>query len=340
MAVILFVIVQLAAEGPARQGIFELPTDLLVGHGPRCADGTKIGRRDRFGQAPRLRFAAGRAKSTAMMRLAFIKMHGLGNDFVVVDRRQGGPALDEATLRAIADRRTGVGCDQLILLDASARADVAMRIFNPDGSEAGACGNATRCVAALEGGDVTVETTAGLLPCRGVGDEIEVDMGPVRTAWDAIPLAEPDEDTARVDLAVGPLNGPACCNVGNPHATFFVVDADAIDLADLGPKIERHPRFPERVNVGVCAVEAPDRLRVRVWERGAGLTRACGSGACAALVAAVRRGYAERCATVRLDGGPLVVTWRADDGHVSMRGPTTRVFDGTLDLDALARGSA
>ncbi|MFP4271109.1 MAG: diaminopimelate epimerase [Alphaproteobacteria bacterium] len=275
-----------------------------------------------------------------MTRLAFIKMHGLGNDFVVVDRRDGGVALDDATVRALADRRTGVGCDQLIVLEPSTRAHVFMRIYNPDASEAGACGNATRCVAALVGGEVTVETVAGLLACRNLGDEIEVDMGPVRTAWDAIPLAEPDPDTARVDLTVGPLTGPACCNVGNPHATFFVLDPKAVDLADLGPGIEHHPRFPERVNVGVCAVEAPDRLRLRVWERGAGLTRACGSAACAALVGAVRRGFAAPRATVHLDGGPLVITWREDDGHVTMRGPATRVFDGTLDLEALGCGSA
>jgi diaminopimelate epimerase len=287
-----------------------------------------------------LRFARGRAKSAAMTRLSFIKMHGLGNDFVVVDRRAGGPALDAAAVRALADRRTGVGCDQLVVLEPSTRAHVRMRIYNPDASEAGACGNATRCVAALLGGDVTVETSAGLLPCRAVDGDIEVDMGPVRTAWDAIPLAEPDDDTARVDLAAGPLNGPACCNVGNPHATFFVLDADAVDLAELGPRIEHHALFPERVNVGICAVEASDRLRLRVWERGAGLTRACGSGACAALAGAVRRGLAERRATVQLDGGPLVITWREDDGHVTMRGPATRVFDGTLDLEALGRGPA
>jgi len=165
-------------------------------------------------------------------------------------------------------------------------------------------------------------------------------MGPVRTAWDAIPLAEREDDTARLDLAMGALHGPACCNVGNPHATFFALDADAVDLAALGPAIEHHALFPERVNVGVCAVTAPDRLRLRVFERGAGLTRACGSGACAALVGAVRRGFADRRATVHLDGGPLVITWREDDGHVTMRGPATRVFDGTLDLEALGRGPA
>jgi len=272
-----------------------------------------------------------------MTRLPFIKMHGLGNDFVVLDQRERSVPLDAAAVRAIADRRVGVGCDQLILLEPSRRADVFMRILNADGSESGACGNATRCVARLLGNDVTVETIAGLLPCRQVTGEIEVDMGPARTAWHEIPLAEPDEDTARVDFAMGALNGPACCNLGNPHATFFALDPDAVDLAELGPLIERHPRFPERVNVGVCGVVAPDELRLRVWERGVGITRACGSAACAALVGAVRRRFAERRASVRLDGGSLLVTWREADDHVLMRGPTAHVFDGTLNLDGLTR---
>ena len=275
-----------------------------------------------------------------MTRLAFLKMHGLGNDFVVVDGRDGGPGLGLAQRRALADRHRGVGCDQLIVMEPSTRADVFMRIYNPDGAEAGACGNATRCVAALAGGDVVVETIAGLLPCKRIGTEIEVDMGPARTRWDEIPLARADEDTARVDMGVGPLNGPACCNVGNPHATFFVIDAEAVDLEALGPQIETHKRFPEGVNVGIVEVRSADALRFRVWERGAGITQACGSGACAALVGAVRRGFAERTATVHLDGGPLLITWREDDGHVLMRGPYAHVFTGTLELDDLALGDA
>ncbi|TVQ31805.1 MAG: diaminopimelate epimerase [Geminicoccaceae bacterium] len=189
-------------------------------------------------------------------------------------------------------------------------------------------------MARLNGGDVVIETAAGLLACRAVGDEIEVDMGPVRTGWVEVPLAK-DMDTARVDLMVGPLNGPACCNVGNPHATFFVQDADVVDVAGLGPQVEHHALFPERVNVGFLTVESPTALRLRMWERGAGETQACGSGACAALTAAVRRGFAERRATVRLDGGPLVITWRKDDGHVLMQGPTSFVFEGRIDLERL-----
>ena len=271
-----------------------------------------------------------------MTSLSFRKMHGLGNDFVVLDARAAALALDDDQRRALCDRRTGVGCDQLVVMSPSERAHVFMRIFNPDGSEAGACGNATRCVASLLGGDVVVETIAGLLPCRAAGAAIEVDMGPVRTGWEAIPLARADGDTARLDLSVGPLSGPACCNVGNPHATFFVEDAELVDVAGIGPEVEHHPLFPERVNVGFCEVRGLDQLRLRMWERGAGITRACGSGACAALTAAVRRGFAARRATVHLDGGPLVITWREDDDHVLMRGPVAHVFTATLDLDDLA----
>ncbi len=276
-----------------------------------------------------------------MAKLDFTKMHGLGNDFVVLDGHEEAPPLDANAIRALADRRRGIGCDQLIVLEPSAAADLFMRIYNPDGGEAEACGNATRCVAWLTGAaDGVVETVAGLLPWRAVGNEIEVDMGPVRTAWHEVPLSREEADTARIDLAVGPLNGPACCNVGNPHATFLVVDAEAVDLAGLGPLAERHDRFPERVNVGLLEVRSPTELRVRIWERGAGITQACGSGACAALTAAVRRGYAERRAQVVLDGGPLVITWREVDGHVLMLGPTAHVFTGTLDLDDLAVGGA
>ncbi|MEO1089110.1 MAG: diaminopimelate epimerase [Pseudomonadota bacterium] len=267
-----------------------------------------------------------------MATIAFHKMHGLGNDFVVLDHRDGGRTLNGAQIRALGDRRRGVGFDQLIVMEPARKGDVFMRIFNPDGGEAQACGNATRCVARLLGGEVVVETVAGLLPAVRVGDQIEVDMGPVRIGWDEIPLAEPAEDTARVEFGFGPLSGPACCNVGNPHATFFVIDADMVDVPGLGAPIERHPAFPEGVNVGFLTVHTPTELRLRMWERGAGETQACGSGACAALVGAVRRGFAERTATVRLDGGALAITWR-EDGHVTMRGPTAHVFQGTLELD-------
>ncbi len=272
-----------------------------------------------------------------MSRLMFTKMHGLGNDFVVVDAREHAVALDAAAVRALADRRRGVGCDQLIVLEPSAEADLFMRIYNADGQEAQACGNATRCVAKLtHAQEGVIETVAGRLPWRAEGDDIEVDMGPVRTAWHEIPLAREGPDTARVDLSVGPLNGPACCNVGNPHATFLVLDADAVDLGSLGPLAERHPLFPEGANIGIVEVRSPSELRLRVWERGAGVTQACGSGACAALTAAHRRGFAERRATVHLDGGPLLITWREADHHVLMRGPTAHVFSGMIDLDELS----
>lgn len=273
-----------------------------------------------------------------MTTLPFIKMHGLGNDFAIFDGRERPIRFTPAQLRALADRRRGIGCDQVLILEPSARGDVFMRILNPDGTEAEACGNASRCavrlVGAVPGRPFVLETLAGLLPATIDGAEVEVDMGAVRTAWHEIPIATA-QDTVRVDFELGPLNGPACCSVGNPHATFFVADADAIDVRGLGPLVERHPFFPERVNVGFATVLGPRDLRLRMWERGVGETPACGSGACAAVVNAVRRGFTERAVTVHLDGGPLAIHWRPADDHVLMRGPTTHVFEGTIDVDAL-----
>jgi diaminopimelate epimerase len=271
-------------------------------------------------------------------RRRFTKMHGLGNDFVVIDARRDPLALDPAMARLVADRRRGVGCDQLIVLEppADPAADVFMRIYNPDASEAGACGNATRCIADTlmreAGRDrAVVQTIAGLLPAERVaGGLVKVDMGPARLGWRDVPLAR-DCDTLHVEAGAGALRDPACCSMGNPHATFFVADADAIDLAALGPRIERHPAFPERVNAGVVQVLARDRLRFRVWERGAGITEACGSGACAAIVNAARRGLCDRRATVVLDGGELGMEWR-EDGHVTMTGPVATSFTGELAL--------
>jgi diaminopimelate epimerase len=268
----------------------------------------------------------------------FTKMHGLGNDFVVIDAREGVFSLDSATARLIADRRRGVGCDQLILIEPprSKAADVFMRILNPDASEAGACGNGTRCVADLlmresGGRQVVIETVAGLLDAERVGQaRVSVDMGAARLDWRDVPLAQAC-DTAHVDVAVGPLADPACCSMGNPHATFFVADAEAVDLVRLGPAIEHHRMFPDRVNVGIVQALAPDRLRFRVWERGAGITQACGSGACAAVVNAARRGVSARRATVVLDGGELEIEWLAD-GHVLMTGPVATSFTGELAL--------
>jgi diaminopimelate epimerase len=277
-----------------------------------------------------------------MGKIPFLKMHGLGNDFVVLDGRRAAIAVDAAAARALADRRTGIGCDQVILLEPPRHpaAQVLMRIRNPDGSEAEACGNATRCVADLlrcETGDASlrIETVAGLLEAEATPDgRVAVDMGPARTGWGEIPLAQAME-TDRVELTLGPLSAPVCTNIGNPHATFFVDDVEAIDLAALGPVLEHHPLFPQRANIGVAAVRDRRNIRLRVWERGAGITRACGSGACAALVAASRRGLAERWATVALDGGTLDIAWR-EDGHVIMTGPVAVSFEGTFDPQLLS----
>jgi diaminopimelate epimerase len=279
-----------------------------------------------------------------MRKIPFLKMHGLGNDFVVLDGRRTAIAVDAATARVLADRRTGIGCDQVIMLEPPRHpgAQVLMRIHNPDGSEAEACGNATRCVADLvrrETGDprVQIETIAGLLEAEALADgRIVVDMGPARTGWREIPLAT-EMDTEHVDLALGPLSAPVCTNIGNPHATFFVDDAEAIDLAALGPVLEHHPLFPQRANIGVAAIRNHENIRLRVWERGAGITRACGSGACAALVAAHRRGLAGRQAAVILDGGVLEIAWR-EDGHVLMTGPVSLSFEGSFSSDLLAAG--
>jgi diaminopimelate epimerase len=277
-----------------------------------------------------------------MGKIPFLKMHGLGNDFVVLDGRRAAIAVDAAAARALADRRTGIGCDQVILLEPPRHpaAQVLMRIRNPDGSEAEACGNATRCVADLlrcETGDASlrIETVAGLLEAEATPDgRVAVDMGPARTGWGEIPLAQAME-TDRVELTLGPLSAPVCTNIGNPHATFFVDDVEAVDLAALGPVLEHHPLFPQRANIGVAAVRDRRNIRLRVWERGAGITRACGSGACAALVAAHRRGLAGRQAAVALDGGILDITWR-EDGHVIMTGPVAVSFEGTFDPQLLS----
>jgi diaminopimelate epimerase len=272
-----------------------------------------------------------------MGRIAFRKMHGLGNDFVVVDLRANRVAIDAAAARVLADRRTGIGCDQVILLEPprDPAAQVFMRIRNPDGSEAEACGNGTRCVAALlaeEAGDrqILIETAAGVLEAEAAPDgRISVDMGVPRTDWRDIPLARA-MDTLRAYLTRGPLSEPVCTNIGNPHATFFVPDAEAIELTGLGPELEHDPLFPERANIGVATVRDPATIRLRVWERGAGLTPACGSGACAALVAAHRRGLTGREAAVLVDGGRLDIAWR-DDGHVVMTGPASLSFEGHFD---------
>jgi diaminopimelate epimerase len=276
-----------------------------------------------------------------MGKVPFFKMHGLGNDFVVLDFRRGAVPFGAAAARRLADRRTGIGCDQVILLEPPrhAAAQVFMRIRNADGGEAEACGNATRCVADLvyretRDPQMRIETAAGLLEAETLADgSFAVDMGPARTAWHEIPLVRA-MDTDRVDLSAGPLREAVCTNIGNPHATFFVENLEAVDLAAVGPALEHHPIFPERANIGVAEIRDDGSIRLSVWERGAGITPACGSGACAALVAAHRRGLAERRAAVELDGGTLDIAWR-EDGHVIMTGPATLSFEGTFDSDLL-----
>lgn len=276
-----------------------------------------------------------------MSSLHFTKMHGLGNDFVILDGRRDAVALDAGRARAIADRHTGIGCDQVILIGPpeDAKADAFMRIHNADGGEVAACGNATRCVASLlmaeTGRDsVRIQTLADMLNAQSTGDaQVTVDMGVPGLAWNEIPLAR-EQDILRLDIGAGSLNQPVAVSMGNPHAVFFVDDVEAIDLADLGPQLEHDPIFPERANIGVAQLTGDNQLRLRVWERGAGITLACGTGACAAAVAAHRRGLTGRTVTIALDGGRLEIDWRGDD-HVMMTGPVATSFTGELDLAAL-----
>ena len=266
----------------------------------------------------------------APQRIPFVKMHGLGNDFVVLDTRVPGvPAVDSRLASALADRHRGIGCDQLIVIAPSAVADLRMRIFNPDGSEVESCGNATRAVGLLHGEAARIETLGGIVEARPDGAGIAVDMGEPRFGWEEIPLAYA-MDTLTMPVGWEELDGPAAVNVGNPHAVFFVADAGSVDLARLGPLIETDPLFPSRVNVNVATVESRSAIRLRVWERGAGLTLACGTGACATAVAAMRRGLVDRTVTVTLPGGPLQITWTSEN-RILMSGPATEAFRGTFD---------
>lgn len=269
------------------------------------------------------------------MRVPFIKMHGLGNDFLVLDaREQPLPAMTAAIARALADRRCGIGFDQMLLLEPSETCDFRMRIFNSDGSEVGACGNGSRAVALLHGAPAMAETGGGpisLMPLDGGG---KVDMGAPRFDWQAIPLAFA-MDTAAMPLAWEDLAAPMAVNVGNPHAVFFVSDAAAVDLERLGPLIETDPVFPEGVNVNVASLAGPDHLRLRVWERGAGLTRACGTGACATAVAAIAKGLVQSPVRISLPGGDLEIAWQPG-GTILMSGPATEAFRGEFDWDDYA----
>lgn len=279
--------------------------------------------------------------------IPFRKMNGLGNDFVVLDARQRALSLAPEDARRIGDRSTGVGCDQIIVIEPSKNADLFMRIFNADGSEVDACGNATRCIALIaaeESGrsEISVETNAGLLKAKVDNREsITIDMGTPRFAWNDIPLAEPFEDTTGIELQIGPIDAPvlhtpSVVNVGNPHAIFWVNDVDAYDLGRFGPLLENHPIFPERANISIAQITSPNSLKLRTWERGAGLTRACGTAACASAIAAARKGLTERRVAVELPGGTLHIEW-AENNHILMRGPAELEFEGALRADTLSR---
>ena len=266
------------------------------------------------------------------MLLPFRKMHGLGNDFVVLDARAAPLRLSAGQVRHIGDRHRGVGFDQLVTLERDPDgADIFLRFHNSDGSEAGACGNGTRCAAALVLGELgrealSIRTIGGALAAERLPDgTVRVDMGPPRLGWRDVPLAR-EMDTLHV--SIGGFDGVAC-SMGNPHVTVFGADLDA---PRLGPAMERDPLLPDRANIGFAEVLSPERLRLVVWERGAGLTLACGSGACAAAVNAHRRGLTGRRVAVGMPGGELLLEWREADGHVLMAGPVATAFTGELDL--------
>lgn len=272
------------------------------------------------------------------MTKTFLKMHGLGNDFAIFDGREGVPLyLSTDAIRRLGDRHTGIGFDQMVIIDPpkSAQANVFMRIFNNDGGEVGACGNVTRCVADIlmrETGrsEVVIQTVAGQLRAvRAGAGRVCVDMGKVRLGWQDIPLSH-EQDTLSLSLSEGLLKSPVAVNVGNPHAVFFVQQLEDVPLEKLGPMIETHPLFPQKTNVEIVRIDSPVAVTMRVWERGVGITRACGTGACAVAVAAARRGLTGRKVRVTLEGGILDIEWRESDDHVLMTGEVAEVFSGTI----------
>lgn len=277
-----------------------------------------------------------------MATLPFTKMHGLGNDFVVIDARTHPVDLTADLVRALSDRHRGIGFDQIMVIKGSDKADAGLHMANADGATVGACGNGTRCVAALllkefQQDTITLDTDSGLVSASAATNGLTtVDMGPARTAWLEIPVARV-ADTLHLDLthetAAGQLSDPVGVNMGNPHAVFFVDDIARYDLGSFGREIEHHALFPERANISLAQVEG-DSINLVVWERGVGLTLACGTAACAALVAAARRDLCGRSARVHLPGGALQITWR-EDNHVLMTGPVATSFSGAVDLDHL-----
>lgn len=265
-------------------------------------------------------------------------MHGLGNDFAVFDAREQRLEIPAAKIRVLSDRRTGIGFDQMVVIEPprSAGTDVFMRIYNADGSEVGACGNATRCIVMylnkiLKKQDFIIETSSSKLSGRSDGDKVAIDMGKAYLEWKEIPLSS-EENTLSLPIIAGILKNPVAVNMGNPHAVFFVDDVAKVPLDNIGPKMEHHSLFPEKTNVEVAQVLSPSRIRMRVWERGAGITPACGTGACAVAVAGVRRGLTGRKVTMVLDGGELDIEWRESDGHVLMAGPAAEVYRGEVEI--------
>jgi diaminopimelate epimerase len=279
----------------------------------------------------------------------FVKMNGLGNEIVIVDLRRSPSPIGAGEARAAARQEP---FDQLMALyPARGNADASVRIYNNDGSEAGACGNGMRCLASLVSAQtgkaaLNFETAAGVISCRRTGEGLfTVDMGVPRLRWDEIPLAKEMPDTRAIDLAVGPagapiLRSPSAVNMGNPHAIFWVDDVEGYDLRQIGPVVEHHPLFPQRANVTLAAVSARDHIVIRTWERGAGLTRACGSAACAVAVAAARLARTNREVTVTLPSGDLAIEWREADDHVLMTGPAAYEHDGRFDAALLADAGA
>ena len=274
-------------------------------------------------------------------QIPFRKMNGLGNDFVVLDARARPIAVTESSAKAISDRKTGIGCDQLIVLEKSADFDVRMRIWNAEGGEVQSCGNASRCIADLLFNETakntaTISTKGGLLMASKAGDKmVTIDQGVPKFGWKDIPLSEPFADTRHIELQYGPIDhplihSPSVVNVGNPHCIFWVEDLDVVDLSRAGPMLENHPLFPERANISFAKVIARDHIILRVWERGAGLTKACGTAACATMAAGRRIKIIDDKCRITLPGGDLLMAVRESDGHIMMTGPVAYEFDGVL----------
>ena len=279
------------------------------------------------------------------MTLAFRKMNGLGNDFVVLDARHRPISISEGQARGIANRKTGIGCDQLIVLENSSTADVRMRIWNAEGGEVQSCGNASRCIADLMFDELgttstTIETAGGFLTAQKAGEHlVTIDQGLPKFGWKDIPLSEDFPDTRHIELQVGPidaplLHSPSVVNVGNPHCIFWVKDLDVVDLSRVGPMLENHPLFPQRANITLAKVVARDHVLLKVWERGAGLTQACGTAACATMAAGHRIKIIDAACRVTLPGGDLLMSVN-DAGHVLMTGPAALDFEGIVPAGLL-----